>query len=962
MRVMKRTIPLIFLIFASTFVYAQQLNCNTEIADSNYLKLLKQIYQSSKNYNNSNRAVREIAVNMILIQYNDGTIISPQAAMQVVEDANVIFASANLHFNLCNISLAPYPYVQFPSFNEGFDYAVESQIAATYYLPGYLNIYYARNVTQNATLPNSYPLGNGPRIVTSQAGVLILAHELGHFFSLIHTHVQNTYNPVPTTDELVNGSNCATAGDFICDTPADPGLYSFRIAPAPACQYIDTVTTDINGDLYNPILNNFMSALSWCTNDFTPEQFSRMAYIADHHCAYLKTGSMNFTFDSIPSQVCITDSFIPLSSPNPGGTFSGNGVVGNLFYPSLAGTGNHIISYTMPANTNTVETSDAFFFYIDTLYHTNNVWQSFQVQNDGNLTGFAFGIQSNTNQTINFKIYDGVGIGGAILEQGNTTFNANTSWDWLKVTFNNLNVLAGSYYTVEFTFNDSIHVIGSSSNFYNAGQSNYNNDIDFISYLLPTNSICSNTYSANVLVSGPTPLYSDHIFDTYCASSSISFPEFEPAGGIITIDNIVNNSIDPSALSAGEHVVTYTYDNSLGCVSLISDTFNIAPTAMLDVINNSVYCISDTGFFVSTSGGNGQLYLDGNMMSSNFLDLPNLAAGPHVLSFAVNGNTYNWEEIDQQNYVNQSPGGFSISGTGQYWQSFTADKNGYLSEFKLAINSPVNMNASYKIYKGEGIYSLPVYTGNTNFGGQGFLYNSFNFPDSLIEMKQDSVYTFQVSFTGNVFSEVFGDYTNNYTRGKNNYSNGSLQSDFWFKTYVRLNGATCLADSVIANIEIVPDLFVNLGADTAITSTQNITLDAGNAGNNYLWSTGETTQTITVSGGTAGNNIWVQVTSASGCIAIDTISIDLITPIANNFGENEIILFPNPFATSFEVKVNHAIESVEIINMLGQTVIFKNGAPHQNNIIINSEKLSAGIYTVCVKHNHKTSYTKVLKL
>jgi len=42
-----------------------------------------------------------------------------------------------------------------------------------------------------------------------------VAHHLGHTFGLM-----NTFDP--TTIELVDGSNCETTGDRICDTPADP--------------------------------------------------------------------------------------------------------------------------------------------------------------------------------------------------------------------------------------------------------------------------------------------------------------------------------------------------------------------------------------------------------------------------------------------------------------------------------------------------------------------------------------------------------------------------------------------------------------------------------------------------------------------------------------------------------------------------------------------------------------------
>ena len=41
-----------------------------------------------------------------------------------------------------------------------------------------------------------------------------MAHEMGHLFGLKHTFENQ--------DELVDGSNCAFAGDGICDTPADP--------------------------------------------------------------------------------------------------------------------------------------------------------------------------------------------------------------------------------------------------------------------------------------------------------------------------------------------------------------------------------------------------------------------------------------------------------------------------------------------------------------------------------------------------------------------------------------------------------------------------------------------------------------------------------------------------------------------------------------------------------------------
>ena len=63
---------------------------------------------------------------------------------------------------------------------------------------------------------------------------IILTHEIGHFFSLLHTHhgwdskpYRDEDKPAPVNaedgglTEKVDGSNCHDAGDFLCDTPPD---------------------------------------------------------------------------------------------------------------------------------------------------------------------------------------------------------------------------------------------------------------------------------------------------------------------------------------------------------------------------------------------------------------------------------------------------------------------------------------------------------------------------------------------------------------------------------------------------------------------------------------------------------------------------------------------------------------------------------------------------------------------
>ena len=89
----------------------------------------------------------------------------------------------------------------------------------------------------------------------------VTSHEVGHCLNLLHTH--ETYYCV----EAINGSNCLSCGDQVCDTPADPGLNSNNMS---GCTYV-------GGNGYNPDTTNIMSyAYSFCLDHFTQGQASRI--------------------------------------------------------------------------------------------------------------------------------------------------------------------------------------------------------------------------------------------------------------------------------------------------------------------------------------------------------------------------------------------------------------------------------------------------------------------------------------------------------------------------------------------------------------------------------------------------------------------------------------------------------------------------------------------------------------
>ena len=99
------------------------------------------------------------------------------------------------------------------------------------------------------------------------------SHELGHYFGLPHTHAEG--------DELVKRTNCTTAGDRFCDTPADP-----ENGFTAQCGYNGT-SRDANGDTYAPLTNNLMSyAFFQCRDTFTAQQRNRILYTYIYRTQY----------------------------------------------------------------------------------------------------------------------------------------------------------------------------------------------------------------------------------------------------------------------------------------------------------------------------------------------------------------------------------------------------------------------------------------------------------------------------------------------------------------------------------------------------------------------------------------------------------------------------------------------------------------------------------------------------
>jgi hypothetical protein len=144
-----------------------------------------------------------------------------------------------------------------------------------------LNVYLVETITDNGF---SYGgLGIFPSmgvredryVSIIQEGVIypqLIAHEFGHYYNLYHTHERIKGL------ELVLRSNCHTAGDMCCDTPADPGLGFHNMD---GCSYTG-LGRDQDGYYYFPLTDYIMSYAPFlCIDRFSLEQYGRMRMTRD---------------------------------------------------------------------------------------------------------------------------------------------------------------------------------------------------------------------------------------------------------------------------------------------------------------------------------------------------------------------------------------------------------------------------------------------------------------------------------------------------------------------------------------------------------------------------------------------------------------------------------------------------------------------------------------------------------
>lgn len=202
-----------------------------------------------------------------------------------IDSLNTFFSPICASFEICEFN-----YIDNFQYDTISDDRPEwEEMLVKYNRPRRINMYFVESQEGNPFC--GFGSLNGVAETTTNVGILIfkqcagpdfktIPNEMGQFFNLLHTFEGSAGSQMPNA-ELVDGSNCTTAGDEICDTPADPYIpgdpVDSYVNEDENCLFIDR-KRDADGEYFVPDVGNIMSYYPHaCRCGFTYEQYLRMA-------------------------------------------------------------------------------------------------------------------------------------------------------------------------------------------------------------------------------------------------------------------------------------------------------------------------------------------------------------------------------------------------------------------------------------------------------------------------------------------------------------------------------------------------------------------------------------------------------------------------------------------------------------------------------------------------------------
>ena len=315
---------------------------------------------------------------------------------------------------------------------------------------------------------------------------------------------------------------------------------------------------------------------------------------------------------STVSPMCINAAGVTLSASPVGGTFSGTGVSGTTFNPSVSGAGTFTVTYTYTDGngcTNSAITSV-----------TVNALPVVTISNVSALCINAVGVTLSASPV--GGTFSGTGVSGTIFDpsvSGAGTFaltytytdgNGCTNSAIASVTVNALPVVTINPVSA-MCINASVVTLSASpvgGTFSGIGISGTTFDPSVsgagtftITYTYTNANGCTNSATTLVTVN-PIPVVSINPIPILCINAAAEPLTGSPIGGTFSGTGVSGTNFNPSVSGMGTFTVTYTYSDAIGCANFTTITVTVNPIPIATAAKDTTIVLG-TSTTLSASGG-----------------------------------------------------------------------------------------------------------------------------------------------------------------------------------------------------------------------------------------------------------------------------------------------------------------------------------------------------------------------
>lgn len=224
---------------------------------------------------------RTMSLNVFITKDSIGRICQSSSAYKLAVDSvqlavdslNAHLAPICLQFKVCKITFIENH--KFNWFNDDRKFGEREDFRNLFCEDSVINVLYVGLYFSDNPGSSAISMGNGtddfsylllPPIAKKKKPLVVLAAGKNPLYLAKFILKTMGLQATGSTSELVNGSNCVTTGDRICDTPADfsgsaefPPTGPFPCVYSGVGQPFSNFPVDANGAIYSPMLGNLVS-------------------------------------------------------------------------------------------------------------------------------------------------------------------------------------------------------------------------------------------------------------------------------------------------------------------------------------------------------------------------------------------------------------------------------------------------------------------------------------------------------------------------------------------------------------------------------------------------------------------------------------------------------------------------------------------------------------------------------